>query len=78
MKAFRGSLLSCTNDPGHPPDPNAIEYIEDGLIAAKGLADTVLKEVTADIEVVDYSRNLVVPGFIDCHVHYPQLGIIGS
>ena len=30
-----------------------------------------------DYELVDYSGKLLMPGFIDSHIHYPQAEIIG-
>ena len=85
MNAFRASILHCLGDPGETPNASAWEYFEDGLlvvddghIAAVGPADALRKKLPADLEITDYSGKLIVPGFIDCHVHFPQLDIIGS
>ncbi|MDX1404916.1 MAG: guanine deaminase, partial [Woeseiaceae bacterium] len=84
-KAFRASFLHCFGDPGEHGDPTSVEYFEDGLliiedgrIQALGDASQLLPGVSSDIEVTDYSGKLVVPGFIDCHVHFSQVDIIGS
>ena len=82
--AFRASILHCLGDPGEHSAPESIEYfpdgvlvVEDGHVAAVGDAATRLREYdTADL--VDLSGKLIVPGFIDCHVHFPQLDIIAS
>lgn len=84
-KAFRGSILHCLADPGERADSSAVEYfadglliVEDGHVVAIGHADSLGQGLSGDIEVIDYSGRLIVPGFIDCHVHYPQLDIIGA
>ncbi|MCG8369999.1 MAG: guanine deaminase [Proteobacteria bacterium] len=85
MEALRASILHCLSDPGEDSDPSAREYFDDGLlIVDRGLvvdvgdAGTLLAKLPAGTSVTDYSGKLIVPGMIDCHVHYPQLDIIGS
>lgn len=85
MQAFRASLLHCLADPGEASDQNAWEYVADGLLVvddgrvkAVGEADALLPALPAGVVVMDYRDKLIVPGFIDCHVHFPQLDIIGS
>lgn len=80
-RAFRSSILHCLNDPSSGPD--AVEYFADGAlivdggrVVAAGPAGELL--AGADIEVVDWRDRLLVPGFIDCHVHYPQLDMVAS
>ncbi len=52
--------------------------IAEGLIQAIGNADD-LKSANPEVEVVRYSDdNLIAPGFVDAHVHYPQTAIIAS
>lgn len=84
-KAFRASFLHCLADPGEHGDPQHIEFLEDGLllvehglVAALGEAKRMLPALSPDIELTDYSGHLIVPGFIDCHVHFSQVDIIGS
>lgn len=85
MQALRASILHCLADPGDQSNRSAYEYLADGLlvvdeghIVAAGDATRLLSELSADTAVIDYSGKLIVPGFIDCHVHFPQLDIIGS
>ena len=85
MEALRASILHCLADPGGESNPAAYEYYEDGLLVINegnivdaGHAETLLGSLPADLEITDYSGKLIVPGFIDCHVHFPQLDIIGS
>lgn len=85
MEALRASILHCLADPGERSNPSAWEYFEDGLLVVDGgritdvgPADALQKKLPTDLAITDYSGKLIVPGFIDCHVHFPQLDIIGS
>lgn len=82
--AVPGSVLHFLADPGDVAD-GAHEYfddgllvIEDGRIAALGDAAALLPTLTPGTELTDYSGRLIVPGFIDTHVHYSQLDVIAS
>ena len=84
-EAYRASLLHCIADPGEGADPSALEYFEDGLlivengvVAEAGDAATLMPQLSDDVAVTDFSGKIIVPGFIDCHVHFPQLDIIAS
>ena len=85
MNAFRGSMLHCLADPGEASNRSAWEYfddgllvVDDGIVQAVGDAEPLLRSLSPDANVTDYRGKLIVPGFIDCHVHFPQLDIIGS
>ena len=75
-KAFRASILHCLDDPGEKNESAAVEYFADGLLLVKdghvvalGDAKTLMPGLADDIEFIDHSGKLIVPGFIDCHVH---------
>jgi guanine deaminase len=83
--AIRASILHCTGDPGLAGDPRAVQYLRDalvvidgGLIAVVGSADSLLPNLGADVIVEDQRGKLLLPGFIDTHVHYPQVDVIAS
>ncbi|MEJ2128593.1 MAG: guanine deaminase [Woeseiaceae bacterium] len=84
-RAFRGSIFHCLSDPGPHADESAVEHIDDGLlivedgkVAAVGEAAELAPALTDDTLVEDHSGKLIVPGLIDCHVHYSQVDIIAS
>ena len=84
-QAFRSSILHCLSDPGEESRASAFEYIEDGLLIIEdgvvleaGNAATLLEGLAEDVLLTEFPGKLIVPGFIDCHVHYPQLDIIAS
>ncbi len=51
--------------------------IQDGKIASVGDGDN-LRVLHPDAGIHDYSECLLLPGFIDPHVHYPQTAVIAS
>ncbi len=85
VKALRGAALSFDADPFAVPSgdalrhiPDALVVLRDGRIAAFGAAQDLLPTLPPGTPVTRYDSALIVPGFIDAHVHYPQLPIIGA
>mgnify|MGYP000448133018 CR=1 FL=1 len=83
--AFRASILHLLGDPGDNLNSEQIEYWEDGLlliengyIVAVGDAEAMLLELPDDCELTEYPNQLIIPGMIDTHVHYPQTDIISA
>lgn len=82
MKAFRGEILSVPSDP-LVEGPDAIRHYEDGLLVVEeGVVlacgpHVELAESFAEAEV-EALAGLIVPGFVDAHVHYPQIERIAS
>ena len=86
VTAVRGAMLSFTRDPfadGDGPayrhEPDAVVAMAGGRITHAGPASEVLAALPADTPVASYGREaLILPGFIDCHTHYPQIRIMGA
>lgn len=83
-RALRGRLLSFADDPATSGD-RAYTYVDDGLvllgegrILAVGDAAELLPRVTAQVTVDHYPEALILPGFIDAHIHFPQTQVIAS
>ncbi|MEL7185666.1 MAG: guanine deaminase [Pseudomonadota bacterium] len=83
--AYRGSIFHCLSDPGEHVAAGSVEYFDDGVlvvddgrIAEVGDANTLLGTLGDTVVVEDHAGKLILPGLIDCHVHYPQLNIIAS
>lgn len=80
---IRGRILSFSDAPVGD-DPAAWSYLEDGAILVRdGVIAAVgdygpLAAEAGDVEVIDHRPCLIVPGFIDPHIHFPQLQVIGS
>lgn len=84
-KALRGAALTFVDDPFKVGGEAAARYesdalviIENGRIKAFGSYDSLKSSLTADIPLTTYKDSLILPGFIDTHVHYPQTQIIGA
>ncbi|WP_046080314.1 guanine deaminase [Halomonas sp. HG01] len=87
MRLLRGPLLSFDADPGEGDTPAAgsVRHLEDGAVwlvdgHIHAVADhaELAPRLPPDIETVDYGDKLMMPGFIDSHVHYAQLDIMAS
>jgi guanine deaminase len=81
---LRGRLLRFAGDPFEIGAEAALDYDEDGALAMRdglildvGPAAMVLADHPG-AEVTHVGERLIAPGFVDCHVHYPQTGIIAS
>ena len=81
---LKGQVLDFTGDPFALPREEAclVEsqgavVLRDGLILDRGPADR-MAAAYPDARVEDYGRGLILPGFIDAHVHYPQTAMIAS
>ena len=84
VTALRGTVVTCRDDPflTDPAKAFAVEtdgvvICRDGLVEAVGSAGELLKTAPPG-SVTDYSGCLIVPGFIDTHVHYVQTGMVAS
>ncbi len=85
VQIFRAEILHFLADPAEVGDDISYEYFSDGLMIVKsglveavGHAQDLLARLPADASVTHYPNSLIVPGFIDCHLHYPQTEIIAS
>jgi len=84
VQAFRGEIVDFVGDPAllgagalrHHAD--GVLVVRDGRVAALGPAKTTLRSVSPDAVVTDYRGKLIVPGFVDTHVHYAQTDMIAS
>ena len=85
LKVYRGELLHFLADPAKVALEDSYQYLEDGLMIIKdglieqiGDAKKLLPTLDTSIEVTHYENGLIMPGFIDTHVHYPQTEMIAS
>ncbi len=83
-KLLRGRVLSFREEPQGPDDTHAFIYIDEGaLILSDGLIEAIgsyseLKAQAVGATEIDHRPHLLMPGFIDTHLHFPQVQVIAS
>lgn len=81
MTIFRGTFVDTPVDPFTGGDlrvaQDAALLVQDGVISARSSYDELARAHPAE-EVVDLRGGLVLPGFVDTHVHFPQVRVIGA
>ena len=83
--AHRASMLHFLDDPGETDVDSAFEYYEDGLLVIEnglisdcGEASSVIPRLPSGTKLVQHPNCLICPGFVDAHIHYPQLEVMAS
>lgn len=83
-KLFLGRVLSFKRRPDGPGDEAALRYHEEGAVLVEGGRIRAIGEATdlraqaGDAEVIDHRQHLILPGFIDTHLHFPQVQVLAS
>ncbi|MBS9404103.1 guanine deaminase [Halomonas sp. TRM85114] len=86
-RVLRAELLSFDADPGEGDTPaegsvrhikDGALWVENGRIRAVDHFERLAPTFPAGLEVIDHRGKLIMPGFIDSHVHYVQLEIMAS
>jgi guanine deaminase len=85
LKIYRAEILHFLDDPTAVGEADSYEYFPDGLLIVKdgrvekvGPAQELLPNLPAGLEVVHHRDSLIIPGFVDCHVHYPQTEMVAA
>ncbi len=83
VTAFRGAILHFQDDPGQGEGGH--EFLEDGVLVVEagrvvrtGPATDLIANLPHDTKVVDHRGGLILPGFVDAHIHYSQTDVIAS
>jgi guanine deaminase len=78
---LRGRVLTFVEEPQAVDDHGSYRYFEDGVVE---IADGRIvragpfEGAPEGAELVDHRPHLILPGFIDPHIHFPQMQVIGS
>jgi guanine deaminase len=83
VQAYRASLLHFHADPAFTEDAyswheDGLLVIEDGLVKAAGDYARLAATLPPGLVPHDYRGQIITPGFIDTHLHYPQTDMIAS
>ena len=81
MTLYRAQVLDTPDDPFRGgalrADADAGLLVLDGVIVERGSFAEVRRQHQGE-PVVDLRSGLLLPGFVDTHVHYPQMRAIGA
>jgi guanine deaminase len=84
MTLFAATIVDTPGDPftGDPADALAVDQdgallVRDGVIRARGSL-AALRALHPDEPVTRLDGGILVPGFVDTHVHFPQIRAIGG
>ena len=81
MTIYRATVLDTPQSPFAGgtlrADDDAGILVQDGVIRGRGAIAEIARAHPME-EVVDLRGGLLLPGFVDTHVHYPQIRIIGG
>ncbi|GAB4356464.1 MAG: guanine deaminase [Oricola sp.] len=81
---YRARLLWFEREPEDEADTGAYHHVEDGGIAvadgkiAWAGAWATLPARFRGVDYADFRPHLIIPGFIDCHIHFPQGQVVAS
>ena len=83
VQAYRASLLHFHADPAFDSDAHAwhedgLLVVENGRVKAAGDYAALVATLPPGVSPHDYRGQLITPGFIDTHLHYPQTDMIAS
>ena len=83
VQAYRASLLHFHADPAFAEQSyswhqDGLLVVRDGRIEAAGDYALLAATLPPGVEPLDYRGKIIVPGFIDTHLHYPQTDMIAS
>ena len=83
LQVHLASILHFLEDPAKSPQEDSYSYypdgallVEDGLVRQVGDSQSLLSSLPQGADIFDHGDSLLVPGFIDVHVHYPQMEVI--
>lgn len=83
LTGYRAELLSVPHDPRSAGNaaivhrPDGLLVVEEGRIVAEGDFETVAARFPS-LTVEHFSGKLIVPGFVDTHIHYSQVDQIAA
>ncbi|MFZ5721657.1 MAG: guanine deaminase [Pseudomonadota bacterium] len=84
-QAFRAAILHVLDDPSRLPAGEACGYwpdgllvVEDGHVTACGGWTELARTLPAGTPVEHLPGRLITPGFVDAHVHYPQMDVMAA
>mgnify|MGYP006287976505 CR=1 FL=1 len=83
--AVQGTILHFIDDPFQREEDSCVEIFDPGLllinngyVEAVGPCQEMVRDLAPGVPIIDYRDKIILPGFVDTHLHYPQTDIIAS
>lgn len=84
MQIFKGDILIYSDNPGADANENSYSFYEDGLLITEN--EKILYAGSAEntpfpingLPVTSFPGKIITAGFVDTHIHYPQINMIAS
>lgn len=84
-QAYRSAIFHVLGDPARKLEGQAFEYwddggllVEDGIVKSIGPWSDVKRQLPPGAKSRHFQNAMIVPGFVDTHIHYPQIDVIAS
>lgn len=83
-QAHRGSILHFLSDPDSTKDKcyeyflDGLMIVEDGVIQSLCDASQGMKNLDSNMQLIEHKDSLIMPGFVDTHIHFPQMEVIAA
>lgn len=84
LRAFRGSIFHMLGEPEQAAQgaydyfPDGFLVVDGGFVKAAGPAQSIAPTLPAGVPCEEFPDALIVPGFVDTHIHYPQCDIVAA
>ena len=85
LQVHLASILHFLEDPSESGKEDSYRFypdgalvVQDGLVRQVGDSQSLLSSLPQNVDIFDHGDSLLMPGFIDVHVHYPQMEVIAS
>jgi len=86
ITVVRGRFLDIQKTVSQAQDIiDQVRYIEDGVLIAKqgqirwfGTWNDAQDHLPANVDIQHYPEQLIIPGMIDTHIHFPQTEMVGA
>ena len=86
ITVVRGRFLDIQNIVSHATEiAEQVRYIEDGVLITEqgkirwfGPWEAAQDHLPTDVEIQHYPEQLIIPGMIDTHIHFPQTEMVGA
>jgi guanine deaminase len=81
MKLYRSAIFYCTEKSGvvdHSYFEDGLMLVDNGRVVDIGDYSRLIESVDVGAPITQFKDSILIPGFVDSHLHYPQYNVIAS